>query len=126
MKVYAVSIQEAFKAAKESLHDLGYTLEKEDESQGLIVTKWQSTKAASHYLDLFDKKDFGTVGAYYRLNVKIADKEGKSEVQVSAPVRSVISGRMQTDYSEEKKLLRKIADKVRKEDFEMNNIGVME
>ena len=119
------SIDDAFKAAKEAVLRLGYRIEREDASQGTLRTGWQSTKASSHYVDLFDHRDYGTVGAYYRIELKISEMAGKTEVEVFAPVRSVI-GRMKSSHEEEGKILKKMADLLRKDDFEMSNVGVEE
>lgn len=124
-RTFNSSPQESFEAAKEALLDLGYKLDREDKPENLQTT-WQSTKAASHYIDLFDRKDYGTVGAYYKVHIHIDEKDSKSEVQVSTETKSVIVGRLRTAYSEEKKVLNKMADLLRHDDFEMTNVGVSE
>ncbi len=122
-KTFATSPDDAFETAREALTRLGYKIDHEDKSEKVLTTGWQSTKATSHYVDLFDRKDYGTVGAYYRLRVKVEERGGKAAVEVSAPVRSIV-GRIKTNYREEKKLFRKMADLLRREDFEMSNVGV--
>lgn len=124
-QLYATSVTEAYKVGKEALIRLGYKLENEDEKSGKIVTNWQSTKATSHYVDLFDRKDYGTVGAYYRLKMEVTESvAGKTQVAVSAPVRSLITGRLYSSNREERKVLKKIQDLLRTDDFEMTNVGV--
>lgn len=125
-KLFPTAIDEAFRVAKESLIRLGYRIERENPTEATLQTGWLSTKASSHYIDLFDHRDYGTVGAYYRLEVKVAEKEGKAEVEVSAPVRSIIGGRLRSSHREEKKVLKKMADLLRRSDFEMSNVGVEE
>ena len=124
-KIYNVSSEEAFKTTKEILIQLGYKIDRDDPADGTLVTGWQSTKAGSHYVDLFDHKDYGTVGAYYRLKVHVTEEGGKAKVEISAPVRSII-GRLHSAHSEENKVLSRLADHVRREDFEMTNVGVTE
>ncbi len=125
-RTFSASPQEAFKAAKETLVDLGYKIDKEDKSEESLQTTWQSTKAASHYIDLFDRRDYGTIGAYYKVHVHVDEKDSKAEVQVSTETKSVIVGRLRSAYSEEKKVLNKMADLLRHDDFEMTNVGVSE
>ena len=124
-KLFNESVEEAYKAARSSVVRLGYKIHREDESQRTIETGWIPTKASSHYVDLFDRKDFGTVGAYYQIQLKVTERSSRAEVEVSAPVRSVV-GRIKSNHTEERKILKKIADLLRKEDFEMTNVGVDE
>ena len=126
-KAFAASTEGAYKAGKEALIRLGYKIENEDDKAGTILTNWTSAKATSHYVDLFDHRDYGTVGAYYRLKLEVTEGvAGKTNVAVSAPTRSLITGRLRTSYNEEKKVLRKITDLLRTDDFEMTNVGVTE
>ena len=126
-RFYATSVSEAYKVGKEARIRLGYKIENEDEKTGTITTNWESTKATSHYVDLFDRRDYGTVGAYYRLKLQVTESVGgKTQVAVSAPVRSLITGRMRTSNKEENRVLKKMQDLLRTDDFEMTNVGVTE
>jgi hypothetical protein len=124
VQVFPVGTDDAIKAAKEVLIKRGYFIERDDSAS--LRTKWQSTKATSHYVDLFGRKDYGVVGAYCQIVVKVTDKDGKAEVSVSAPIRGVITKRLFSSNQEEKKILKKMADAFRKEDFEITNVGVSE
>lgn len=126
-KLYGTSTEVAYKVGKEALIRLGYKIENEDEKTGTILTNWNSTKATSHYIDLFDRRDYGTVGAYYRLKLEVTESVGgKTQVAVSTPVRSLITGRLRTSNREEKRVLKKITDLLRTDDFSMTNVGVEE
>lgn len=121
-RTYDAGRSEAYRAAREAVIRLGYKIQKEDDQEGLIRTSWLSTKAGSHYVDLFDRKDYGTIGAYYRLTVNVRETDGRSEISIAAPVRSLVA-RVKSSASEENKVLRKIADLLRKDDFELTNVG---
>jgi hypothetical protein len=126
-QLYSTSTEVAYKVGKEALIRLGYKIENEDEKTGTILTNWNSTRATSHYVDLFDRKDYGTVGAYYRLKLEVTESVGgKTQVAVSTPVRSLITGRLRTSNREEKRVLKKITDLLRTDDFSMTNVGVEE
>ena len=125
-RTYNAPADEAFKAVHTVLIHMDYKIQHEDASKGFLQTGWLSTKANSHYLELFDHADYGTVGAYYRLEVHIKEDNGKSIVEVSAPVRGIITGRLKSSHREEKTVLKEIADQLRKEDFEITNVGVQE
>lgn len=120
---YAAPREEVYRAAKQALSMLDYSIESEQPAEGLIETKWQGTRAVSHYTELFDQRDFGTVGSYYRLELRIREREGKTEVVLSAPVKSLAPHQRSTSR-EERRVLGKISDLLRREDFEMTNVGV--
>ncbi len=125
-KTFSSTPKETFEAAQKVLEREGFKIARADDDAGLIQTNWISTKAASHYLELFGKKDYGTVGAYYRITVKMEEKENKSKVDVFTTTRSIITGRLHSAYSEERKFLSKMTDYLRKDDFEITNVGVDE
>lgn len=124
-QLFSTSVPEAYKAGKEALLNLGYKVDREDTKASTIKTRWASTKATSHYVDLFDRKDYGTVSAYYQIQLHVMERGPKAEVEVAAPVRS-ITGRMKSSHEEEERILHKIADLLRKQDFEITNVGVEE
>lgn len=121
-RTFSAPVPNVYEAAIEALAAAGYEIRETNEARGLIRTAWISTRAASHYTELFGQHDYGTVGAYYRLEVRVSEKEGKSEIQVLAPVKSLVAHQKSTGR-EERKVLKKIADLLRREDFEMTNVG---
>ncbi len=123
---FDVSPEQAYRISQAALEQLEYSIERTDETALTLQTHWISTKPSSHYIDLFGHEDYGTVSAYYRIELKVEPQEGAAVVTVSAPVRSVIIRRMRTSQREEKKILRKIADLIRREDFELSNVGAKE
>jgi len=125
-ELFDTSIEEALKVGHEALIRLGYKIEREDKDASTLYTGWQSSKPTSHYVDLFDHRDYGTVGAYYRIKLTAEERAGKTQVAVSAPTRAVISGRLKTSFREEKKVLKKMRDLIRTDDFEITNVGVEE
>ena len=121
-RIYAHPPAVTFPAAKKALTLLGYEVREENAAEGTLRTNWTSTKATSHYTELFDRKDFGTVGAYYKVEIVIRDRNGKSEVQVALPVKSLVA-HQRSNTQEERRILRKIGDLLRPDDFEMTNLG---
>jgi hypothetical protein len=125
-QLFNTSVEEGVKVGREALVRLGYKISREDTDPPQILTGWQSAKAASHYIDLFDRKDYGTISAYYRMKLTVEERAGRALISVSTPTRSIISGRLKTSFREERKVLRKIADLIRKEDFDITNVQVEE
>jgi hypothetical protein len=125
-ELFDTSIDEAIKAGREALVRLGYKIDHEDKDTNTVYSGWQSAKAASHYIDLFDHRDYGTVGAYYRIVLTAEERAGKTQVAVSAPTRAIVSGRLKTSFREERKVLHKMRDLLRTNDFDITNVGVEE
>ncbi|MBI2082830.1 MAG: hypothetical protein HYT76_04595 [Deltaproteobacteria bacterium] len=124
-RTYSASLDETFSASQKTLATLGYEISEANPSGGTIRTRWISTKATSHYTDVFGEKDYGVVGTYYRLEIALEEKGEKTSVAVSAPVRSLVHKQKST-YREEKKFLKKLADFLRKDQFDLTNIGASE
>jgi len=115
--------EEAFKASKEALAAQGYSLKQVDETAMTIETNWQASTADSHYVEVFGRPDYGTVGSYYRLLVKVTPKANGSNVSVTNVAKSFISNLKSTKRREED-VLEKVADFTRKRDINVTNIGV--
>ncbi len=119
---YSHATPTTFEATRQALTLLGYQIRKENPEEGRLQTEWRSTTATSHYTEVFDQKDFGTVGTYYRLEIQVREKGNGSEVEVAAPVKSLVAHQKSTSQVE-KKLLKKVGDLLRGDDFEMTNVG---
>lgn len=111
----------AFEAAKHALVYLGYSLKQENPEQGILETYWQPTKAGSHYVSVFGRRDYGTVGAYYQLRVKVRPRGEGSAVSVANISKSFISN-LKSAEREEREFLSKVDDFTRK-DIQVTNIG---
>lgn len=115
-----------FEAAEQALRNMDYKVEYADKDQGVLRTGWMPTKVDSHYLELFGRRDYGITGAYYHVAVRItADGPSVSKLEVSAPIRTIIS-RMHSSHVIEKKFLAKVKDLLRPADIQVTNIGVVE
>lgn len=124
---YQASSLAVFDGAEEALEDMGYKVEYANKYDGVLRTGWQSTTIDSHYIELFDRADYGTNGSYYYLALRIEEKEpGKSTVTITAPIRGIIGIPMKSSHRIERKVLSRIEDNIRPADIEVTNIGVVE
>ena len=123
VKNYQVPPQEAFRAAKEALVFRGYSLKNVDDQNMTIETYWQPTTADSHYVYVFDRKDFGTVGAYYRLAVKVSAQGNGAKVSITNVAKSFISN-VKSSHTQEDAVFEKVSDFTRKRDIQVTNIGL--
>ncbi|MCB1215202.1 MAG: hypothetical protein KDK66_06980, partial [Deltaproteobacteria bacterium] len=115
--------QTAYQAAKESLAYLGYSLREDNEQSKSLQTHWQPTTSDSHYVEVFNRKDFGTVGAYYYLAVNVIPRGQGSVVTLRNVAKSVISN-LKSSRREETRFFGKMADFTRAKDIEVTNIGL--
>jgi hypothetical protein len=124
VRYYQVPPADAFRAAKEALLFLGYSMKQDDAAQGLLETYWQPSTSDSHYVMIFGRKDYGTTGSYYRIVVKVKPRgNGGSEVSITNAAKSYISN-LKSSTEEESKIFAKIDDFTRKRDIQVTNIGL--
>lgn len=123
VKNYQVPPEDAFRAAKEALAFRGYSFKTVDETNKTIETYWQPSTSDSHYVEVFGRKDYGTVGAYYRLVVKVTPRANGSSVSITNVAKSFISNLKSTERVEEE-VFEKISDFTRKRDINVTNIGL--
>lgn len=123
VKYYSVPPETAFRAAKEALVFRGYSIKEEDDKNFTLETYWQATTADSHYVLVFGRRDYGTVGAYYRMAVKVTPQGTGSKVSITNVAKSIISD-LKTSKREEDELFNKISDFTRKRDIQVTNIGL--
>lgn len=123
-QTFPVDAKMAFKATKEALAFYGYDIQKEDENTSSLETHWQPATSDSHYVIVFNRPDYGTVGAYHKLVAKITSKgTNESQVEIYSQAQSIISNLVSSGI-EEHKVLTKVADFTRKPNIEVTNVGL--
>ena len=121
---YSVPPQDAFRAVKQALFLNGYSVKEADEAKMTLETYWQPATADSHYVLVFGERDYGTVGAYYRLVVKVSPRgTNGSQVSITNVAKSFISNIKSSDRREDA-VLEKVDDFTRKKDINVTNIGL--
>lgn len=112
---------------KWAMDEMGYPLGEEDLVGGVVESKWVPVGAASHYVDVFKRKDYGaTDGAYYKMNIRIIPGvAGGSEVRAWTEVKSLVIN-VKSTGDKERTILQKIAEHSRGNMIKVTNIGVEE
>lgn len=123
VKYFAVPPADAYRAAKEALIFRGYSIKQADDTAMTLETYWQPTTSDSHYVLIFGKKDYGTVGAYYRMAVKVTPQGSGSKVSITNVAKSFISD-LKSSNREEDEIFVKVSDFTRKRDIQVTNIGL--
>ncbi|PIR16481.1 MAG: hypothetical protein COV46_08060 [Deltaproteobacteria bacterium CG11_big_fil_rev_8_21_14_0_20_49_13] len=126
-RIFNATPNDAYYAVRWALKTDGYNINKEDLDNGMVVSGWLPSKVDSFYIDPFgpEHKDYGTNGAYYRLSIKITPEDGKTKVEVTSLVKSIVP-HLRSSEIQEKKVLRKMADYLRKADIDVTNVGIEE
>lgn len=125
-KIISADANSIYHAIKRAMDEFGYPAGIEDLPGGVVESKWVPVGAGSHYVDLFEGKDFGANGAYYKMVVKIKPLEsGKCMVEARTDVKSIVNG-MKSTGDKERDILAKIALHARGYDVTVTNLGVEE
>lgn len=123
---YSTNLTTALEQSRKALESLGYSIASVDESRNRITTGWKPTRGDSHYLNLFERRDYGAnAGAYYQLIVDVFEDGTKIKIAASTVVKS-ISGTLKSSNVVEKEALTRIDDYMRSPQIEMTNVGVTE
>lgn len=122
---YGASANDLYYATRWALGEAGYPIAREDLQDGVITTAWLPVKSDSHYVPVFDRRDFGVTNSYYRLEIRIEPDGGQTEVKVGSRVKGIVS-KLRSSGIEEDKILARIGDYVRKGEPEITNLGIEE
>lgn len=106
------------------LQNLNYQFSDIQDESKRIVTGWQSTSSNSHYMNLFNRKDYSaSAGSYYQLIINFLPEGNFTRVEVATKVKS-ISGKLQSTKILEKKFLKSLKDYTRSPQIQITNVGV--
>ncbi|MCP5463973.1 MAG: hypothetical protein H7A33_03010 [Deltaproteobacteria bacterium] len=123
-KEYSSNLPIVMEQAEKAFTTLGYDVVRVDNDFGRLRSGWRATAPDSHYLLLFDRKDFSAnAGAYYQLLVDVKEEAGKVRVSVSTVVKS-ISGELLSNHVAEKDFLTLLSRYLRSPQIIMTNVGV--
>lgn len=123
---FETNANDAYYAVRWALKTSGYSITEENLQDGIVTSGWRPSTADSHYLDPFGgHRDYGVNGAYFRLEAKLIPEGSMTRVEISSRVKSMIA-HLKSSEIEERKILDKISDYLRKPDIRVTNIGIEE
>ncbi len=123
---YLSNIQTTQKQTQRALVSLGYQIMDTDESRNRILTGWVPTTSDSHYLEYFNRRDYGAgAGSYYQLVADVFQEGNQVKVSVCTTIKS-ISGKLTSSRVVEKRLLAKLDDFMRSPQIVITNVGMQE
>ena len=124
-QTFSSNANDLYYALRWALRTYGYPIAEEDLQNGVIKTHYVPVKAYSHYLELFNRHDFGINGAYHQLEVRLVPQNGKTEVQVGSRIQSIVA-HLKSAGTEEQMILDKVADYLRNQNVQVTNLGLRE
>jgi hypothetical protein len=122
---FAATPNDTYYAVRWALKEAGLPVESEDLPGGVIKTTWMPTSSDSHYLVMFDRRDYGVTNSYYQLEVLVADKAGRTQVKVGSRVKTVVNN-LKSSGEVEQRVLAEIGNFLRKSEPELTNLGISE
>lgn len=126
LEYFRKGINTTFDSTQKILENLGYQVQRADIKRGKIITGWVETEPSSHYVNVFDRKDYGiSDGAYYRVVVDIHSSGFETKVAVSTMVKS-IAGPLESSGEVERKVINRLREQLRSADIELTNVGMEE
>ncbi len=124
-QTFSATPNDIYYALRWALRANGYPIAEEDLQNGVIKSRFVPVKATSHYLNIFDRQDYGINGGYHQLEAKLIPQNGKTEVQIGSRIQSIVS-RLRSNGSEEELILGKIGDYLRNPNVQLTNLGIQE
>jgi len=104
----------------------GYSMGSENLMDGILKTTWAPVTSDSHYLQVFDSRDYGVTGAYHQLEARVVPRgQGRTKLEVGSRVKGVASD-VKSSGVEERKILATVGDYLRKREPEITNEGIEE
>lgn len=123
-KIYNSDSYSSGENIQKAIESLGYAVTRAEDTATRFTTAWTSVPPGSHYLNLFNRKDYSaSQGSYYQLIIEVTDLSPRMRVSVSTQIKSV-SGKLSSAHVIENKVLARIDDFLRSPQIEMTNVGV--
>lgn len=125
-EVYKASANDCYYALRYAFKVNGYSLSSENLTDGILTTTWLPVTSDSHYLPLFDSRDYGVTGAYHQLEARVVPRgHTTTKLEIGSKVKAVVTG-LKSSGVEEKKILATVGDYLRKHEPEITNEGLEE
>ncbi|MFH1830115.1 MAG: hypothetical protein ABH871_04995 [Pseudomonadota bacterium] len=122
---YAATPNDTYYAVRWALKEAHLPVAEEDLPSGVIKTSWVPTTSDSHYLELFDRRDYGATNSYFQLEIHVEDGSGRTQVKVGSRVKTLVNN-IYSSGEVEQKVLAGIGNYLRKSAPELTNLGVNE
>jgi hypothetical protein len=120
---FAAEPNDVYYSVRWGLDQNGYAVAHEDLKSGIVTTTWQPVTSDSHYVPMFDRRDYIVTKSYHQLEIQISSQDGRSRVKVGSRIKSLVSN-LKSSGIEERKVLASIGDHLGTGEPEITNLGV--
>jgi hypothetical protein len=120
---FAAVPNDAYYAVRWALKERGISVAEEDLPGGIVKSSWMPVTSDSHYVEIFDRRDFGVTNSYYRVEVQLTDRGGRTLVRVATKLKTLVNN-MQSSGEVEYGVLNDVGNYLRKGAPEITNLGV--
>lgn len=122
---YAAVPNDAYYAVRWALKENDLSVAEEDLPAGVIKTAWVPVTSDSHYIEIFDRRDYGVTNSYFQLDVRLVDRDGRTLVKVGTRVKTIVNN-LRSSGQVEYSVLSDIGNYLRKSSPDLTNLGISE
>lgn len=122
---YAADANDIYYAVRWALVECAYPLANENMQDGIITTAWVPITSNSHYVEIFGRRDFGVTNSYHQIEIQVVPEDGRTRVKSGSRFKTMVAN-MKSSGVEERKILDRIGDRLRKTEPEVTNLGIDE
>lgn len=124
-RIYPAVPNDAYYAVRWALKESGHSVAEEDLPGGVIKTAWLPVTSDSHYIEIFNRRDYGVTNSYYQLDIRLNDQGGRTLVKVGSLTKT-LANNLESSGVVEYKVLNEIGDFLRKSTPDLTNLGISE
>lgn len=125
-KVFNATPNDCYYALRYAFKVNGYSMGSENLMDGVLTTTWTPVTSDSHYMQVFDSRDYGVTGSYHQLEARVVPRgQDNTKLEVASRVKGVASN-VKSSGVEERRILATVGDYLRKHEPEITNEGIEE
>jgi hypothetical protein len=120
---YAAVPNDTYYAVRWALKENDLSVAEEDLPGGIVKTAWVPVTSDSHYIEVFDRRDFGVTNSYFQLEIHLVDRGGRTVVKVGSHVKTLVNN-LHSSGIVEYAVLNDIGNYLRKSSPDLTNLGI--
>jgi len=122
---YAAVPNDTYYGVRWALKETGHSVAEEDLPAGIIKTAWVPVSSNSHYVEIFNRRDYGVTNSYYHLDIRLTDESGRTRVKIASHAKTMVNN-LRSAGVVEYAILNHIGDYLRKSSPNLTNLGISE
>ncbi len=122
---YAAQPNDVYYALRFALEQNGFPMNAENMQDGVFTTAWLPVTSDSHYIPLFNRKEYSVTNSFFQLDIRVVPMDGRTQVDVGTRVKSLVD-KLKSSGVIERQVLADIGNFLRKGEPTITNLGVSE